>query len=147
MIRRIYGRKEKSRQGQKEIKSVTETAPHRVTAEKLELLVTIVGRNKAEYFADLLQSLEVNMQMTVLGHGTADEKMLVYLGLSETDKAVIFSIIQSRKVNDAVALLDEKFKTIKDGKGVAFTIPLTSVIGTLIYRFLSNVRVPVKEDK
>lgn len=131
----------------KKIKSVTETAPQRVTAEKLELLVTIVGRNKAEYFADLLQSLEVNMQMTVLGHGTADEKMLVYLGLSETDKAVIFSIIQSRKVNDAVALLDEKFKTIKDGKGVAFTIPLTSVIGTLIYRFLSNVRVPVKEDK
>lgn len=131
----------------KKIKSVTETAPHRVTAEKLELLVTIVGRNKAEYFADLLQSLEVNMQMTVLGHGTADEKMLVYLGLSETDKAVIFSIIQSRKVNDAVAFLDEKFKTIKDGKGVAFTVPLTSVIGTLIYRFLSNVRVPVKEDK
>ena len=131
----------------KKIKSVTETAPNRVTAEKLELLVTIVGRNKAEYFADLLQSLEVNMQMTVLGHGTADEKMLVYLGLSETDKAVIFSLIQSRKVNDAVALLDEKFKTIKDGKGVAFTVPLTSVIGTLIYRFLSNVRVPVKEDK
>lgn len=131
----------------KKIKSVTETAPNRVTAEKLELLVTIVGRNKAEYYADLLQSLEVNMQMTVLGHGTADEKMLVYLGLSETDKAVIFSIIQSRKVNDAVALLDEKFKSIKDGKGVAFTIPLTSVIGTLIYRFLSNVRVPVKEDK
>ena len=131
----------------KKIKSVTETAPQRVTAEKLELLVTIVGRNKAEYYADLLQSLEVNMQMTVLGHGTADEKMLVYLGLSETDKAVIFSIIQSRKVNDAVALLDEKFKSIKDGKGVAFTIPLTSVIGTLIYRFLSNVRVPVKEDK
>ncbi len=131
----------------KKIKSVTETAPNRVTAEKLELLVTIVGRNKAEYFADLLQSLEVNMQMTVLGHGTADEKMLVYLGLSETDKAVIFSIIQSRKVNDAVTLLDEKFKTIKDGKGVAFTVPLTSVIGTLIYRFLSNVRVPVKEDK
>ena len=91
----------------KKIKSVTETAPHRVTAEKLELLVTIVGRNKAEYYADLLQSLEVNMQMTVLGHGTADEKMLVYLGLSETDKAVIFSIIQSRKVNDAVALLVE----------------------------------------
>lgn len=131
----------------KKMKSVTETAPQRVTAEKLELLVTIVGRNKAEYYADLLQSLEVNMQMTVLGHGTADEKMLVYLGLSETDKAVIFSIIQSRKVNDAVALLDEKFKSIKDGKGVAFTVPLTSVIGTLIYRFLSNVRVPVKEDK
>ena len=48
---------------------------------------------------------------------------------------------------DAVAALDEKFKTIKGGKGVAFTIPLSSVIGTLIYRFLSNNRTPVKEEK
>ena len=30
---------------------------------------------------------------------------------------------------------EEKFHTIKDGKGVACTIPLTSVIGTLIYGF------------
>lgn len=141
-------RKAKLEKVKKKIKSAVEgSSPHRVTAEKLELLVTIVGRNKAEYYVDLIQSLEVNMQMTVLGHGTADEKMLVYLGLSETEKAVIFSIIQEKKVNDAVALLEEKFKTIKDGKGVAFTVPLTSVIGTLIYRFLSNNRMPVKEEK
>lgn len=141
-------RKAKTERVRKKIKAAVEGgSANRVTAEKLELLVTIVGRNKAEYFVDLLQSLEVNMQMTVLGHGTANEKMLVYLGLNETEKAVIFSIIQEKKVNDAVALLDEKFRTIKDGKGVAFTVPLTSVIGTLIYRFLSNNRMSLKEEK
>lgn len=141
-------RKAKTERVRKKIKAAVEGgSANRVTAEKLELLVTIVGRNKAEYFADLLQSLEVNMQMTALGHGTANEKMLVYLGLNETEKAVIFSIIQEKKVNDAVALLDEKFRTIKDGKGVAFTVPLTSVIGTLIYRFLSNNRMSLKEEK
>lgn len=141
-------RKAKTERVRKKIKDAVEGgSANRVTAEKLELLVTIVGRNKAEYFADLLQSLEVNMQMTALGHGTANEKMLVYLGLNETEKAVIFSIIQEKKVNDAVALLDEKFRTIKDGKGVAFTVPLTSVIGTLIYRFLSNNRMSLKEEK
>ncbi len=122
-------------------------ASNKVAAEKLELLVTVVNRNKAEYYTDLIQSFDVNMQATVLSHGTADAKMLVFLGLSDTEKSVIFSIIQEKKINDAVAVLEKKFNTIKDGKGIAFTIPLTSVIGTLIYRFLSNNRTPVKEEK
>ncbi len=114
-----------------------------LTSNKLELLVTIVGRKKAEYYADLIQSLEVNMQAVAFGHGTADAKMLVYLGLADSEKAVIFSVIQENKIPQAMQLLDEKFKTIKDGKGVAFTLPLTSVIGTLIFRFLSNNRMTV----
>ena len=109
--------------------------------------MTIVGRNKAEYYADLIQSFDVNLQVTVLSRGTADAKMLEFLGLSDTEKSVIFSIIQAKKVPDAVAALDEKFKAIKGGKGVAFTVPLTSVIGTLIYRFLSDNRTTVKEEK
>ena len=116
-----------------------------VTSNKLELLVTIVGKRKAEYYTDLIQSLDVNMQMTAFGHGTADTKMLVYLGLADSDKAVIFSVIQENKIPKAMSLLEEKFNTIKDGKGVAFTIPFTSVIGTLIFGFLSNNRKTVKE--
>ena len=132
----------------KRVKStVKKNPPNKVTAEKLELLVTIVGRNKAEYYADLIQSFDVNLQVTVLSRGTADAKMLEFLGLSDTEKSVIFSIIQAKKVPDAVAALDEKFKAIKGGKGVAFTVPLTSVIGTLIYRFLSDNRTTVKEEK
>ena len=103
-------------------------------------MITIVDRSKAEYYTDLIQSFDVNMQVTAFGHGTADEKMLVYLGLGDSEKAVIFSVIQQNKLSDAIATLDEKFKTIRNGKGVAFTIPLTSVIGALIYRFLSNNR-------
>lgn len=140
--------KKKTERPVKRIKTaVRKNSPNKVTAEKLELLVTIIGRNKAEYYADLIQSFDVNLQVTVLSRGTADAKMLELLGLSNTEKTVIFSIIQEKKVNDAVAVLDEKFRTIKGGKGVAFTVPLSSVIGTLIYRFLSNNRTPVKEEK
>ena len=118
-----------------------------VKSNRLKLLITVVGRSKAEYYADLIQSLDVNMQVTAFGHGTADAKMLVLLGLDNSEKAVIFSIIQENKVPEAVSMLEEKFKTIKDGKGVAFTVPLSSVIGTLIVSFLSNTRITVKEDK
>ena len=86
------------------------------------------------------------MQTTALASGTANEKMLSLLGLSDSEKAVIFSIIQEDKIPKAVRILDEKFKTIQGGNGIAFTIPLTSVIGKLIFGFLSNNRLTVQEE-
>ena len=78
------------------------------------------------------------MQLIALASGTADAKMLGILGLSNNEKAVILGVIQERKIPDAMHTLGEKFNSIRDGKGIAFTVPLTSVIGTLIYGFLSN---------
>lgn len=122
------------------------TKKNTVTENKLEILITTVPRNKAEYFVDLIQSFEVNMQMTVFAEGTADNGMLAALGINDSAKAVIISVIQERKIADAVATLEEKFATIKGGKGIAFTIPMSSVIGTLIYGFLSNDKT-VMENK
>lgn len=108
--------------------------------KKLKLLVTIVNRSKALYFSDLLEQFEINMQMVVYGHGTANSEMLSYLGLAESDKAVIISCIREDNIKKASEVLAEKFEKIKDGKGVAFTIPLKSIIGVSIYQFLSNNR-------
>ena len=118
-----------------------------VNSNRLELIITIVARNKAEFYLDLIQSFEVNLQVTAMAHGTADATMLGLLGLSDSDKAVIFSVAQEDMVPHIFAALDEKFKTIKNGKGVAFTVPLSSVIGTLIFGFLSNNTKTVKEAK
>ncbi len=111
------------------------------------MLFTIVNRNKAEFYLDLIQSFEVNMQVAILGHGMAPQSMLELLGLANNEKVIIASVIQESKINDALVAIEEKFNTIKDGKGIAFTIPLTSVIGTLIYGFLSNNKMAVKEEK
>lgn len=116
-----------------------------VTNNPLKLLVTIVARNKAEYYIDLIQSFDVNMQCVLLGQGTADKSTLGLLGLTDSDKAVILGVIQEKKVSDAFHTLQTKFDTIKGGKGVAWTIPLSSVIGALIYGFLSDNRDAVKE--
>ena len=127
--------------------SSKKNAPARPIAEKLELLVTVVGRNKAEYYIDLIQSFDVNLQVSALSRGTANAKMMELLGLTDTEKTVIFSVIQEKRALRIIDTLDEKFKSIKGGKGIAFTIPLTSVIGTLIYGFLSNNRTTVKEER
>lgn len=121
------------------------TGKNTVSSNPLKMMVTIVSRSKAEYYLDLIQSFDVNMQCVLLGQGTADKSTLGLLGLTDSDKAVIISVIQSNKVVDALSTLEEKFNTIKGGKGVACTLPLTSVIGALIYGFLSNNRETVKE--
>ena len=122
-------------------------SPNRVKSNKLKLLITIVARKKAEYYTDLIQSFDVNMQMVTMAEGTVPASMAGLLGLVDNEKAVIFSVIQENKLPDAMNTLEEKFQTIKDGKGVACTVPLTSVIGTLIYGFLSNNKMTVKESK
>ena len=108
------------------------------TPKGLKLLVTIVGRNKAEFYMDFLHDYEVNFQTSVLAQGTAKSDTLYMLGLEDSDKSVIFSILREEKAADALQALDDKFQTLKNGKGIAFTVPLTSVIGVAIYRFLSN---------
>ena len=106
--------------------------------KKLKLLVTVVNRSKTEFYMDLLTSFDVNFQTAVLGQGTAHSDMLYVLGLEDSAKGVIFSVIREDRVQEAMHALEDKFQTLKKGKGIAFTIPLSSVIGVAIYRFLSN---------
>ncbi len=107
--------------------------------KKLKLLFTIVDRPKAEFYLDVLSELEVNCQIVTGGKGTATSDMVDLLGLNP-HKAVIVSVIREDLTDNIMKVLEEKFRTIRNGKGVAFAIPLSSVIGVNMYRFLSNNR-------
>ncbi len=106
----------------------------------LKILVTVVARNKAEFYMDFLSQFEINFQMSVLAQGTAKSETLYMLGLEDSDKSVIFSVLREDKCGEVMESLEEKFHTIKGGKGIAFTLPMSSVIGVAMYRFLSNHR-------
>ena len=106
--------------------------------KKLLLLFTIVNRNKAEFYVDVLQKFEINMQMILAANGTADTSIQSLLGLTDSEKSVIISVIRRDKCRAALAELADKFKTVKGGKGIAYTVPMTSTIGVAIYQFLAN---------
>lgn len=114
------------------------TKPVASDFRKLKLLVTVVNRNKTEFYMDFLSGFEVNFQTSVLAQGTAKSETLYMLGLEDSDKSVIFSVVREDRAVEAMHALEDKFHTLKNGKGIAFTIPLSSVIGVAIYQFLSN---------
>lgn len=106
--------------------------------KQLNLLFTIVNKEKTEFFVDLLHNFEINMQLILSAHGTANDHIISLLGLNDSSKSVIVSAIRKDKVKEALATLEEKFRTVKGGKGIAYTVPITSMIGVAIYQFLSN---------
>ena len=106
--------------------------------DKIQLLFTVINREKTEFFVDLLQGFEINMQAVLAASGTANDKVLSLLGLTDTEKSVIISIVRRDRAKEALTTLEDKFKTVKGAKGIAFTVPMGSTIGVAFYQFISN---------
>ncbi len=111
---------------------------------KLEMLFAIVHNNKAAYYSSIIQSHQANLQFTMPAKGTT-HLILNYLGLADRPKSLLISVVRSDQIGNLINRLDEMFKKGGDYKGVAFTVRLTSTIGTLAYGFLSNDK-RVKEE-
>ena len=107
--------------------------------KKLKLLFTVVDRQKGEFYLDVISQFDVNCQLAMGGLGTATSELVELLGL-EPHKAVILSVVREDMVDTIMNTLEEKFATIRNGKGISFAIPLSSVIGVNLYRFLSDRR-------
>ena len=122
------------RNNKKKVKITNEplTAP-----KKLKILFTIVERQKASFYMDVLEGFDVNLQAVIYGKGTATSQMLNYLGLTDEGKAVIMSVVSEDRIKEIFTAYEDKYFKTKNGKGVAFTTPISSVIGVMVYKFLS----------
>lgn len=107
--------------------------------KKAKLIITIVDRNKTEFYTDVLSEFESNLQMILYGNGTASSAALELLGLNN-EKGIILSVVKNENVKVVMQTLEEKFKTIRNGKGVAVVVPISSVMGLSLYQFMINNR-------
>lgn len=108
--------------------------------KKLKLLFTVVDRPKGEFYLDVLGQFDINFQMALGGLGTANSELLELLGL-EPHKVVILSVVREDLVDEVMNCLEDKFRTVRNGKGISFAVPLASVIGVNLYQFLSDNRM------
>ena len=118
---------------------------HNIAPNKLELVMAVVHNSKAAYYSNLIQSHQANRQCSMAAKGTT-HLLLDYLGLSDNrPKSLVMSVVRSDEAGSLITQLDELFQKGGDYKGIAFSVRLTSVIGTLAYGFLSNDK-RVKEE-
>ena len=109
-----------------------------VAPVKLELLIIIVENGKGTFYGDLVQSLGCYFQFACHVQGTADSAMLRRLGLSDYEQTAVFCVVQEDKLDEITEALESRFRTIRGGKGIAFAVPFSSLIGKTVYGFLAG---------
>ena len=94
-------------------KRSSDNSQSKLAPKKLKLLITVVNRQKSEFFMDLIQGFEANIQLTMAAKGTAKTEMLEYLGLSaDSEKSVIISVIREDMEKQILAALKDRFTKI-----------------------------------
>ncbi len=109
--------------------------------KKLKILVTIVDRKRADYFKIFLENYKVNFQTVMYARGTAPNEVMKFLGTIGNDKAFILSIVQEDNIKEILSKYEDELFKSKNNKGIAFTIPIKSLIGVYLYQFLANIEV------
>ena len=92
--------------------------------QPMSLLVAVCDRVNGKKAAESFKDRRASLNFMTLGKGTASSKILNYLGLGQTDKTVLFSVMSSMQAQDLLHQLELALDLKKPGHGIAFTLPL-----------------------
>ncbi|MBP5444826.1 MAG: hypothetical protein J6Y28_01515 [Acholeplasmatales bacterium] len=104
---------------------------------KLKILVTIIDRKKVDFYVSNLEGFGANVQEIIYASGTTPRKDI--FGIKVSEKAVLLSMVREDRIKEILATYEDKYFQTKNGKGIAFTIPVKSMIGVMLYQFLAGI--------
>lgn len=94
-------------------------------------LFSIVDYSKSDEMAAVYSAAKTPVSISTHGHGCADSSVFEYLGFGENKKSITISIVSAERANYIFELAEEKMSISKPGKGIMFTISLTSATAFL----------------
>lgn len=112
----------------------------------LILYVIIVNRGQGHYYLDELNKLGVSFSSLIYGYSNPPEEIIALFGNLETKKDLIFTIFRKELLPHIRDLIQRRFIISKQAKGVAFGIPIDSVAGVIIYKFLADQNKNIREN-
>lgn len=110
------------------------------TPQKLKMVITIVNNGKGNFYYDQIEDFGVNMQLLLDGSGTTPNNLNNIWGVVNKEREIIISFVAEDMVKKLLKHLESKFETVRNGDGIAFSLPISSIIGVATYQFLVNNR-------
>ena len=96
-----------------------------------DVVVVICDYSIREKLAKLLGETGLPVYFMLHGHGSASSELLEYLCIGEPKKYISKGITEISNVTKIYSLLNEELSISKKGRGIAFTIPVSSMNGLL----------------
>ncbi|MCD8130738.1 MAG: P-II family nitrogen regulator [Lachnospiraceae bacterium] len=104
----------------------------------LNLMVTIINRNRTKHFTDFYSAQGLTVSYITLGMGTASSEILDYFGLDSSEKGVLFHVVTGEAWKKVKRALRREMQIDVPGVGIAFLVPLSSIGGKKALNYLIN---------
>lgn len=135
---------EKNIEKEAENKNLKKPYDQEFELKKLRILCIIVNRYQGDYFINEFAKREVGASFLVYGTGTATKEIYDILGIGETKKDIVLSLVKESDIPELKKLIETRFSVSKKAKGIAFFIDIDSIAGILIYKYLTNTKENLK---
>ena len=96
-------------------------------APRPKLLISIVNRGEGRRVRDILSEYSAGLNFSFRGTGTARSHLLDYLGIGETEKTVMFTLIPETDEEAIMREIRAQMTLYLAGRGISFTVPLAGV--------------------
>ena len=101
-------------------------------------MMTITKRSMGKKLISCYEENGLSSVLCTLAQGTATSETLDYLGLEVTEKTVTMAVVSDDTWRTVRRELEDRFQIDVPGTGIAFLIPLSSVGGRKVFRFLTD---------
>ena len=105
----------------------SEHTPQMTAQSGLALAAAVVDVGKGEKILSVFREEHALLDYVCMGHGTARTEMLDLLGIGETAKAVVFSLVEKSESQRILVGLGRELQMRYPGRGIAFTIPVSGI--------------------
>ena len=95
--------------------------------QNVYLFITITKKTDGKEFTDFFLEHNVSPIYSTIGHGMASSKTLSLLGLEQTEKVVMQSIVTTSKMYELKSALTKTMDIDLPDRGIAVAVPLTSI--------------------
>ena len=133
-------KEKKSRESKtKEVKAEeNERFEKRPDIQKLVLYTIIVNYGQGDNILRILKNNKSSAQFVRMGEGTASKQVLDILNIEDNRKEIVYSLVSEEAVPDIKRELEAYFAISKRNAGIAYTMPLSTIVGVKIYKFLTQ---------
>ncbi len=115
--------------------------------KRVKLLVGIINKEDELKFAEAVGEVCTALNFSGIAHGTASSNYLSYFGINEIDKKTVFSLIPDYSEHNVLASVGHALKLYLLGRGIAFTLPLSSISDVIAGAVLQSPERQDSDDK
>lgn len=92
----------------------------------LSMLFIIINHSDEKRILKFINKYKIGFKVVMYGQGTASSSLLEYFDLNDEEKAIIMAVLPPMLCKNLLVDLNEKMNVEEHGKGIAFSIPLSS---------------------